>query len=93
MGKDLQKELINNIDNMKVGFLLELTFRQELISEQLKNLIVFFKDNEQFFNKIDSFNLTQGIDNFIDLFYSFTDIVFPDVDVNESYCKYYKGFY
>lgn len=93
MGKDLQKERINNIDNMKIGFLLELTFRQNLISEQLNNLIVFFKDNEQFFNQIDLLNLTQGIDNFIDLFFSFTDIVFPDVDMNEDYCKYYKGFY
>lgn len=93
MGKDLQLERINNIDNMKVGFLLELTFRQELICEQLKNLIVFFKDNEQFFNQIDLFNLTQGIDNFINLFFSFTDMVFPDVDMNEDYCKYYKDFY
>lgn len=52
MGKDLQKERINNIDNMKVGFLLELTFRQELISEQLKNLIVFLRTMNNFLIKL-----------------------------------------
>ena len=93
MGKNLQNEKEKNFNNMKVGFLLETGFRQERICEELKDLIVFFEDNKEFYNSLDVFNFTSGIDNFIDLFYNFTDIVFTDVDPNEDYCKFHSDFY
>lgn len=93
MGKKLDKYRHKNFENMKVGFLLELGFRQNSISEQLRNFIIFIESNENFLNKIDLFCITQGIDNFIDLFYNFTDLVFKDVDFNEIHCKYHKDFY
>lgn len=93
MGKKLDKYRHENFENMKVGFLLELGFRQNSISEQLRNFIIFIESNENFLNKIDLSCMTQGIDNFIDLFYNFTDLVFKDVDFNEIHCKYHKDFY
>lgn len=93
MGKKLEKYRQENFDNMKIGFLLELGFRQNSINEQLRNLISFFEENKIFFTKIDLPCITQGIDNFIDLFYNFTDLVFKDVDTNEVHFKYHKDFY
>ena len=73
MGKKLEKERQKNFDNMKIGFLLELGFRQNSINEQLRNFIDFLVDNQKFLTKIDLPCMTQGVDNFIDLFYNFTD--------------------
>lgn len=93
MGKKLEKYRQENFDNMKIGFLLELGFRQNVVNEQLKNFIVFLEDNQKFLEKIDLHCMTNGIDNFINLFYNFTDLIFKDVDFNEVHCKYHKDFY
>lgn len=93
MGKKLEKFKNDNFENMKVGFLLELSFRQNSINEQLSNFIDFLKDNNKFLSNIDSFCLIQGIDNFNNLFYNFTDLIFFNVDKSEKFCKYHKNFY
>lgn len=93
MGKKLEKERQKNFQNVKIGFLLELKFRQDFINEQLSNFIVFLEDNSKFLTKIDLHCITHGIDNFNDLFYNFTDLIYTDVDFNEVYCKFHKDFY
>ena len=93
MGKKLEKFKNDNFENMKVGFLLELLFRQNSINEQLSNFIDFLKDNNKFLSNIDSSCLIQGIDNFNDLFYNFTDLIFFNVDKSEKFCEYHKNFY
>ncbi|MBR2871701.1 MAG: hypothetical protein IKB98_10100, partial [Clostridia bacterium] len=42
-----------DIENLKIGFCLELHFRQDSISEQLKSLSDFIKTNENLFSVID----------------------------------------
>ena len=93
MGKEIERDKQKNFDNIKIGFLLELQFRQDTINKQLRDLSCFFEDNQVFFNTIDLSCMTQGIDNFIDLFYNFTGLIFKDVDYDENYCKYHKDFY
>ena len=93
MGLKLDENREKNFDNMKVGFLLELWFRQNSINEELRNFINFLSDNQNFFNNIDLLCMIQGIDNFISLFYYFTDLVYKDVDSTDSYFKYHKDFY
>ena len=58
-----------------------------------RSLISFLEDNRNFFTNIDICNITQGLDSFIELFYNFTDLIFKDVDFEESYCQYHKDFY
>lgn len=93
MSNELEKERQENFNNMKIGFLLELWFRQNMISEQLRTFIVFLEDNKDFFKNIDLSCMVQGISDFIGLFYSFTDLIFRDVDFDEVHCKYHKDFY
>lgn len=93
MGKLLDKQKNDNFDKIKIGFLLELVFRQTSLNEQARSLISFLEDNRNFFTNIDICNITQGLDSFIELFYNFTDLIFKDVDFEESYCQYHKDFY
>lgn len=93
MGKLLDKQKNDNFDKMKIGFLLELVFRQNSLNEQARSLISFLEDNQKFFTNIDICNITQGLDSFIELFYNFTGLIFKDVDFEETYCQYHKDFY
>lgn len=93
MGEKLEKMRNENFENMKIGFLLELGFRQNSIKKQFDDLISFLEDNKDFLKNIDLYCMTQGIENLSDLFFNFTDLVFKDVDYNETHCKYHKDFY
>lgn len=93
MGKLLDKQKNDNFDKMKIGFLLELVFRQNSLNEQARSLISFLEDNQKFFTNIDICNITQGLDSLIELFYNFTGLFFKDVDFEETYCQYHKDFY
>lgn len=93
MGKLLDKQKNDNFDKMKIGFLLELVFRQNSLNEQARSLISFLEDNQNFFTNIDICNIAQGLDSFIELFYNFTGLIFKDVDFEETYCQYHKDFY
>ena len=93
MGALLDKEREQNFDNLKIGFLLELYFRQNSLSDELRNFFSFVDDNIEFFTRIDLYCMTQGVNNFIDLFLHFTDLIYLDVDPDESHCKYHKCFY
>ena len=93
MGFKLEEDRQKNFDNMKIGFLLELWFRQNSLNDELRNFIKFLSDNQEFLNNIDLLCMTQGIDNFISLFYYFTDLIYKDVDSTDSYFKFHKDFY
>lgn len=93
MGNNLEKFKKDNIENVKVGFLLELGFKQEEIHSQLKNFISFLEDNKNFLRNVDLYCLTESIENFSDLFLNFTDVIYKDVDFNEIHCKYHKKFF
>lgn len=93
MGKKLEKFKKDNFENMKIGFLLELGFKQEEINLQLKNFIEFLKENKEFLKNVDLYCLTESIENFSDLFLNFTDVIYKDVDFNEIHCKYHKKFF
>lgn len=90
---NLKKIKEENFENMKIGFLLELWFRQCSFSEELKKFISFLEDNKQFLTIIDLHCITQVINNINDMFTNSTDLIFYDVDFNEIYCKYHKDFY
>lgn len=93
MGKKLEKLKSDNFENMKVGFLLELKFNQDLLNDYCKKFILFLNDNHKFFKSIDLCSVTQAIDSFYILFLNFTDLLYKDVDPSDLYCKFYKDFY
>lgn len=93
MGENLDKIKKENFDNMKIGFLLELGFRQNSINEQINMFKDFLQENVEFLNVVDIHCLDAGLDNFSDLFLNFTDLIFKDVDFYEKHCIYHKDFY
>ena len=91
--KNIDIEKKENFDNMKVGFLLELLFRQKQVNNNLRDISSFIKENEDFFNSLDLCCIYQAIDYLCGFIYNFIDICYKDVDSDENYCKYYKDFY
>lgn len=93
MGKKLELDKKNNLDKIKLGFLLELNFRQDILVKDIKDLISFINNNSDMLVNIDLFSITQGLDALIDVFCNFTDLIFVDVDFEENYMKYLKDSY
>lgn len=93
MGKKLELDKKNNLDKIKIGFLLELNFRQDILIKDIENLISFINNNSDMLVNIDLFSITQGLDSLIDVFCNFTDLIFVDVDFEENYMKYLKDSY
>lgn len=93
MGKKLNKYREQNKDKMIIGFCLELKFLQELFDKDFRFFISFIDKNSCFFNNIDVSSLRQAIQDFNSSFINFTNLIYSDVDFNESHCDYHKDFY
>ena len=91
MGKELQKIRLDNVNNVKIGFCLELDFRQNLITDNIRNLIDFLEDNKKFIDSDVLYSFKDGLDDLSGFFYHFTDIIFYNVDPERDYMKYHKN--
>lgn len=81
-----------DIEKLKIGFCLELHFRQDSISNELNSLADFIKTNENLFSVIDIPCFYQSIQNLNHFFLIYTDTLINDVDKNEKYCSFHKDF-
>ena len=93
MGKNLNEYREQYKDKMIIGFCLELKFLQELLDKDFNFFISFIDKNTCFLNNIDVSSLKQAIEDFNNSFINFTDLIYSDVDFNESHCDYHKDFY
>ena len=91
MGKELQKIRSDNEYNVKIGFCLELDFRQNLIADNIRNLINFLEDNQKFIDSDVLYSFRDGLDDLSGFFYHFTDILFYNVDPDCNYKNYHKN--
>lgn len=93
MGEKLEKYKKDNINNVSIGFLLELNFRQTHIINELQDLISFIESNSSFLKNINVVSVTTMINDFSSLFNSSINFIYFDVDSNENYCNYHSKFY
>lgn len=93
MGKKLEEIRKDNLENIKIGFFLEMKFRQDFILKNLKEFQFFLEDNKIFMNDIFLCSMVDNIKNFSSLFSGLIDIPLSFLDVNEDFCKYHKDFY
>lgn len=93
MGKKLEEIRKDNLENIKIGFFLEMKFYNDFILKNLKDYQSFLKDNKEFLSDCVFFNLISNIDNIASLFCSLTDISLSFLDNNEIYFKFHKDFY
>lgn len=86
-------EIEANKDNIVIGLCLEFKFLQELLSDDLGKITSFIEDNKEYFNFLTPETLLSGISSFNSLFYSFTDVVFYDLDNSEKFLHYHKDYF
>ena len=82
-----------HIEDIKIGFLLELDFRQNFIHSQITEFINFLSDNYKFFNTIDFNCFSDSVRNINDLFFNYINLVYNDVDSKGDYLKFHRDFY
>ena len=93
MGEKLDKYRNDNIDKLIVGFCLDLKFRQEFFENSFKDFVEFLNSNSEFLKSIDLHTFSQGIENILEIFMNYTDLIYNDVDIDEKYCTFHKDFY
>lgn len=93
MGKKLDKYKMKNIDKQKIGFCLDLKYKQEFICHQINDLKNFIIDNQIFYKSSDYLLLVDGLEHLSSVFLLFSDVLYSDVDKNDVYCQFHKDFY
>lgn len=90
MGKYLDEIRNNSVNNIKIGFCLELSFRQNLISDNIHSFIKFLEDNKKFIDCNFLYSFRDSLYNLSEFFYNYTDILFYNVDPDCNFMKYHK---
>lgn len=93
MGKKLEKYKKNNIDKIKIGSCLELTFLFENIENDICRLKKFIETNEKYLNNQSVYTITKNIDDIQSILYNHIDIVLADIDKKEKFCEYCIKYY
>ena len=93
LGKNLDKLKNDNIDKIKIGFCLELTFLFDNIENDILRFKNFISDNELFFNNQSVYTLNKNITDIQSILDNHVDIVLADVDKDEKFCEYSSKYY
>lgn len=93
MGKKLEEYKDNNIDKIKIGSCLELTFLFENIENDICRLKKFIEMNEKYLNNQSVYTITKNIDYIQSILDNHIDIVLADIDKKEKFCEYCIKYY
>ena len=93
MGKLLEKRREENIDKIKIGACLELTFLFDNLESDFKRIIEFIEENSNLLNNQMHYTLTKNIDDIVCLTDNYIDIILADIDKDENFCKYHSKYY
>lgn len=93
MGKKLEEYKKNNIDKIKIGSCLELTFLFENIENDICRLNKFIEMNEKYLNNQSVCTIIKNIDDIQSILDNHIDIVLADIDKEEKFCEYCIKYY
>lgn len=93
MGKKLEEYKKNNIDKIKIGSCLELTFLFNNIEIDICRLKKFIEMNEKYLNNQSVYTITKNIDDIQSILDNHIDIVLADIDKKEKFCEYCIKYY
>lgn len=93
MGKKLEKYKNSNIDKIKIGSCLELTFLFDNIEKDIGRLKEFISLNEKYLNNQSVYTLNKNLEDIQSILDNHIDIVLADIDKKEKFCEYCIKYY
>lgn len=93
MGKLLDKEREKNIDKIKVGACLELTFLFDRFENDFKKIKEFITDNSKLLNNQKEYTINKNFDDMQCILDNNVDMILADIDKTEEFCKFHSKYY
>lgn len=93
MGKLLDKEREKNIDKIKVGACLELTFLFDRFENDFKKIKEFITDNSKLLNNQKEYTINKNFDDIQCILDNNVDMILADIDKTEEFCKFHSKYY
>lgn len=93
MGNLLDKEIEKNIDKIKVGACLELTFLFDRFENDFEKIKEFITDNSKLLNNQKEYTINKNFDDIKCILYNNLDMILDDIDKTEEFCKFHSKYY
>lgn len=93
MGKLLDKQREFNIDKIKVGACLELTFLFDRLENDFENIKKFIMDNSKLLNNQSEYIINKNFDDIQCILDNNIDMILADIDKTEEFCKFHSKYY
>ena len=93
MGKLLDKEREKNIDKIKVGACLELTFLLDRFENDIEKIKEFITDNSKLLNNQKEYTINKNFDDIQCILDNNVDMILADIDKTEEFCKFHSKYY
>lgn len=93
MGKLLDKEREKNIDKIKVGACLELTFLFDRFENDIEKIKEFITYNSKLLNNQKEYTINKNFDDIQCVLDNNVDMILADIDKTEEFCKFHSKYY
>lgn len=93
MGKKLDKYRKDNIDKIKIGACLELTFLFDRFENDFNSIKEFITKNSNLLNYQTEYTLNKNFDDIQCILDNNVDIILSDIDNTEEFCNYHSKYY
>lgn len=93
MGKLLDKQREENIDKIRVGACLELTFLFDRFENDFEKIKEFITDNSKLLNTQTEYTINKNFDDIQCILNNNVDMILADIDKTEEFCKFHSKYY
>lgn len=93
MGKLLDKDRLDNVDKIRIGACLELTFLFDRFENDFDKIKEFITDNSKLLNNQTEYTINKNFEDIQSILDNNVDIILADIDKNEEFCKYHSKYY
>lgn len=93
MGKLLDKYREENIDKIRVGACLELTFLFDRFKNDFEKIKEFITDNSKLLNNQTEYTINKNFDDIQCILDNNVDMILADIDKTEEFCKFHSKYY
>lgn len=93
MGKLLDRQREENIDKIRIGACLELTFLFDRFENDFEKIKEFITNNSKLLNNQTEYTINKNFEDIQSILDNYVDIILADIDKNEEFCKYHSKYY
>lgn len=93
MGKLLDRQKAENIDKIRIGACLELTFLFDRFENDFEKIKEFITDNSKLLNNQTEYTINKNFDDIQCFLYNNVNMILADIDKTEEFCKFHSKYY